>query len=195
MPIKWNIRRMDARREEDLRRQMVALLPRMRRFARNLTGDRERGDDLVQAACERALERLGQFRDGARLDSWLFRIIHTQWIDRVRRRQTREAHARISRPHPRTHAAEDDPSGRLAALMDVRNALTSLQEEQRAAISLVVVEGHTYAEAANILDVPAGTVASRVARARQELVRQLRRERPGNLFTLHAGAGGKDVHS
>jgi RNA polymerase sigma-70 factor (ECF subfamily) len=195
VPIKWNIDRKDARWEEDLRRQMVALLPRMRRFAYNLTGDRERGDDLVQAACERALVRLGQFRDGSRFDSWLFRIIHTQWIDRVRRRQTREAHARTSRPHPRTNTAEDDPSGRLAALMDVRNALTTLQEEQRAAVSLVVVEGHTYAEAANILDVPAGTVASRVARARQELVRQLQGKRPDNLFTLHAGAGAKDTHA
>jgi transposase len=71
---------------------------------------------------------------------------------------------------------------------------TPYSEEQRAAISLVVVEGYTYAEAALILETPAGTVASRVARARREMIRQIRQERPGQIFKVHAG-GGKDSGS
>lgn len=193
--MKWKLSNSNARREEALRRQMVALLPRMRRFAHNLAGDRDRGDDLVQTACERALDRLGQFRDGSRLDSWLFRIIHTRWIDRVRRRKTRDSHAQTFRPHRHLHGLQDGLSGRMALLVDVREALAMLKEEHRAAISLVVIEGYTYAEAANILGVPAGTVASRVARARNELVRQLRGERPGSIFKVHTGAGGKDPRS
>ena len=62
---------------------MVLLLPRRRRLACYLAGDTDSGDELVQAACERALRRLAQFRDGTRLDSWMYRIIHTQWIDRL----------------------------------------------------------------------------------------------------------------
>src|SRR5581483_1127091 len=66
--------------------QLVALLPRLRRFARSLTGSVEEGDDIVQSACERALERAGQCEPGSRLDSWMYRIVQTVWIDRVRRK-------------------------------------------------------------------------------------------------------------
>lgn len=192
--MKWPLKTNDTRREERLRQQMAALLPRLRRFAGNLAGDADRGDDLVQVACERALGRLDQFRDGSRLDSWLYRIIHTQWIDRLRRRQTRETHIRNHQPAPGENGETGRPAGHIEALLDVRKALHALSEEQRAAISLVVVEGYTYAEAAVILETPAGTVASRVARARREMVRHIRHERPGKIFKVHAG-GGKDTGS
>ena len=68
-------------RHETLRRQLVGLLPRMRRFARSLAGDPSRADDLLQAACERALGRLDQVQEGTRIESWLYRIIYTQWVD------------------------------------------------------------------------------------------------------------------
>lgn len=70
--------------EEDVRQEMIALLPRMRRFAYSLTGSMDEADDRVQGACERALGRLDQYERGTRLDSWLVRIIQTTWIDRVR---------------------------------------------------------------------------------------------------------------
>ncbi|MBM3573809.1 MAG: RNA polymerase sigma factor, partial [Alphaproteobacteria bacterium] len=65
----------------EFRRDLVALIPRLRRFARGLTGAAADADDLVQAACERALARHGQWTPGTRLDSWVFRIVHTVWLD------------------------------------------------------------------------------------------------------------------
>lgn len=161
-------------RDESLRRQMVGLLPRLRRFARSLAKDPSRADDLVQAACERALGRLAQVQEGTRLDSWLYRIIYTQWVDRLRRMRTRAAHLEIasnqcSLPEDLTELN----CTRLAAAVDLRKAFGSLPEDHRAAMMLVCVEGYTYAEAAQVLEVPAGTVASRVARARGVLVRLL----------------------
>ena len=180
------------RRDRALRRQMV-LLPRLRRLACNQTGDNDRGDELVQAACERALKRLTQFRDGSRLASWMYRIIHTQWIDRLRRRKTRESHAQNRHGHQTPGRIARLPARPVKAMVDVRRAMAVLPAEQRAAISLVVVEGDTYAEAADILKIPAGTVASRVARARRELSRQLKTVRPGDPLRVIEGAGGKDM--
>ncbi len=191
----WKRSQDHAQRENVLRQQMVMLLPRMRRFACNLAGDTDRGDELVQMACERALKRLAQFRDGTRLDSWMYRIIHTQWIDRLRRRKTRDAHARNSQAAHLKGRVADYPSRRVETLVDIRDAMATLPPEHRAAISLVVVEGYTYAEAAAILETPAGTVASRVARARQELSRRLRSDHLRSHFKVHDGARGKDTRS
>jgi RNA polymerase sigma-70 factor (ECF subfamily) len=69
--------------------QLVAVLPRLRRFARGLTGSAVEADDLVQAACERALARTHQFQAGTRFDSWMFRIVQTVWIDQLRARDSR----------------------------------------------------------------------------------------------------------
>ena len=71
---------------DDIRRRIVEFLPRLRRFAYALTGDLDRGDDLVQETCARALSRLDQLQPGTRLDSWMFRIAQTQWFDRIRAR-------------------------------------------------------------------------------------------------------------
>ncbi len=161
-------------RDESLRRQMVGLLPRLRRFARSLAKDPSRADDLVQAACERALERLAQVQEGTRLDSWLYRIIYTQWVDRLRKMKTRAAHLKVVSSQC---SLPEDPAeqscSRLAAAVDLRTAFSSLPEDHRAAMMLVCIEGYTYAEAAQVLEVPAGTVASRVARAREVLARIL----------------------
>src|SRR3984957_10540938 len=70
--------------------QLIAVLPRLRRFARGLTGSATEADDLVQAACERALARVHQFQEGTRFDSWMFRIVQTIWIDQLRSRNTRK---------------------------------------------------------------------------------------------------------
>ena len=158
-------------REEALRQQMVGLLPRIRRFAWGLTKDPDRADDLVQEACERALERLHQFADRSRLDSWLYRIVYTRWIDRLRRSKTRSAHLSLMEKE-----AVEDSTGNTSGierLVDVRDALAALPQEHRAAVLLVGVEGHSYAEAAAVMDVPVGTVASRVARGRSMLAEML----------------------
>src|SRR6266481_5511475 len=70
--------------------QLIAVLPRLRRFARGLTGSASDADDLVQAACERALARMHQFQEGTRFDSWMFRIVQTIWIDQLRSRDVRK---------------------------------------------------------------------------------------------------------
>ncbi len=153
--------------------QLVALLPRLRRFARGLTHGSEEGDDLVQAACERALARRDQFEPGTRLDSWMYRIVQNLWLD-SRRRGKNEAIA-IDPVDLAEHAA---PAGNNAAedglyLAQVREAIAQLPEDQRAVLMLVSVEGVAYKDAAEILGLPLGTVMSRLSRARVALGRIL----------------------
>jgi RNA polymerase sigma-70 factor (ECF subfamily) len=148
---------------------MVAILPKLRRFAWALAGSRDAGDDLVQAACERALSRLDQFQPGTRLDSWMYRIVQTIWLDRGRRQRTRGAEI-----DPDLVALSDGGLGARQAedrltLARVREAVAKLPEEQRAVLALVAIEGLSYREAAETLDIPVGTVMSRLARARAKL--------------------------
>jgi RNA polymerase sigma-70 factor (ECF subfamily) len=160
-------------RDDILRNQMVGLLPRLRRFALTLARDPDRADDLVQAACERALTRFDQLREGTRLDSWLYRIIYTQWIDKLRRKKTRSAKLILLTNESGSMNPGTDAGNSLDTALDLQNALSTLPEEHQAALILVSVEGYSYAEAATVLEVPAGTVASRVARARKMLGRIL----------------------
>lgn len=159
---------------QDIRQQMVALLPRLRRFAYSLTGSLDDADDVVQAACERALTRLDQFEPGTRLDSWMMRIVQTTWIDRaryLRRRPTvsdpeaMEAVGYDARIHEQTEARAD--------LAVVRDRIAELPEEQRVVLALILVDGMSYLEAAEALDVPVGTVMSRLFRARKRLMEAL----------------------
>ena len=156
-------------REEALRQELVSLLPRFRRFARSLARDPDSADDIVQAACQRALERLDQVREGTRLDSWIYRIIYTRWIDKLRRGKTRTANLQIMTNEDDSTTADGRYGTDLTAALDMKKALASLPAEHHAAITLVSVEGYSYKEAASVLDVPVGTVASRVARGRTML--------------------------
>jgi RNA polymerase sigma-70 factor (ECF subfamily) len=165
-------------REEALRNQMKGLLPRLRRFARSLAKDSDRADDLVQAACERALNRLSQVREGKRLDSWLYRIIYTQWIDNLRRRKTRTTRLMLISDENKSDTPGMNSNENIDHALDLHNALNALPQEHHAAIMLICVEGYSYTEAAAVLEVPAGTVASRVARARAMLGKLLFNESP-----------------
>lgn len=152
--------------------QLVALLPRLRRYARGLTGSATEADDLVQAGCERALVRSHQFQEGTRLDSWMFRIMQTIWIDQIRSRKVRKEDPEIEDDRLGT----DEPVRRAEArlsLEEVRRAVSHLPEEQRSALMLVTVEGLSYKEAAEVCKVPIGTIMSRLARARTSLQDQL----------------------
>ena len=169
----WHQQKLSRQREEALRDQIVGLLPRLRRFATSLAKDLDRADDLVQAACERALNRLDQLREGSRLDSWLYRIIYTQWIDKVRRRQIRSEKLLVLGRDNESRSVQTESDSRLNASLDIQHALQRLPEEHRAAVMLVCVEGYSYTEAAGVLNVPPGTVASRVSRARAMMSRRL----------------------
>lgn len=152
----------------DFRDELVAQLPRLRRFAYGLTGQREDADDLVQAACERALERRDQYEIGTRLDSWMFRIIQNLWYDTLRRRQRVETVDVDTIAPVADHHAHRLPEIR-SELEQVSAALAQLRPEHRELIMLVCVEHLTYQEASDLLNLPLGTVMSRLARARLHL--------------------------
>lgn len=150
----------------DLRNQIAALLPRLRRFGRTLARHREDADDLVQIALERALTHTDQWRAGTRLDSWLFRIMQNAWIDETR--------ARSRRDQTFVDEAEGETVGVSSSdaqidAIAVRRAVAQLGDEQRAVVGLVLVEGLPYKEAAEVLGIPVGTLTSRLARAREAL--------------------------
>ena len=144
----------------------VTLLPRLRRFARNLTRNPHDADDVVQIAVERALTRLDQWRRGARLDSWMFTIVRNAWIDELR---SRGRHGKVFLAAEAGENIGTDSMARETELLSVQSAMARLPEDQREAVSLVLVEGLPYKEAAEVLDVPIGTLTSRLARGREAL--------------------------
>jgi RNA polymerase sigma-70 factor (ECF subfamily) len=146
--------------------QLIALLPRLRRFARTLARNPHDADDLVQLAIERALKRLDQWQPGTRLDSWMYGIIKNAWIDEVRARQRRD---RVLAPEELGEHVADAASEAHIDRLSLEAALAQLPEEQRLVVALVLVEGLAYKEAAAVLEVPIGTVTSRLARGREAL--------------------------
>jgi RNA polymerase sigma-70 factor (ECF subfamily) len=157
-----------------LANELAALLPRMRRFARSLTFHREDADDLVQVAMERALGHSEQYQEGSRLDSWLFRIIRNAWIDEVRSRVRRD---HLFVPEEEGEHVGDDSAEAQQQRMAVQKAMSLLSDEHRIVVALVLVDGLPYKEAAEVLDIPIGTLTSRLARAREALQKLLLDER------------------
>jgi RNA polymerase sigma-70 factor, ECF subfamily len=151
---------------QTIHEQIVTLLPRLRRFARNLTRNPHDADDVVQIAVERALLRLDQWRRDARLDSWMFKIVRNAWIDELRSRGRR---GKIFLTEEAGHNVGIESIENEATRMSVQAAMARLPEDQRVAVSLVLVEGLPYKEAAEVLEVPIGTLTSRLARGREAL--------------------------
>ena len=157
------------RGDETTHMKMVALLPRLRRFALGMAGCMDQADDLVQATCERAIRSLDRFVPGTRLDSWMFKIMQNLHLNAQRDRASRaQALAREKGNIEVRLDGERAMEARLT-LASAQDALASIDAEQRAALLLVAIEGFSYQEAATILDVPVGTVTSRLARARARL--------------------------
>lgn len=145
---------------------IIALLPRLRRFARAVTRNREDADDLVQVTLERAWLHRGQWVAGSRLDSWLFRILKNAWIDEVRGRVRRQ---RLFAPEEDGEQVGDASSEAQLQRLAVQKAVSLLNEDQRLAVALVLVDGLPYKEAAEVLEIPIGTLMSRLARGRAAL--------------------------
>lgn len=158
----------------EIRTEMIALLPRLRAFARSLTGKADQADDLVQMTVEKALRNLDGYMPGTRLDSWLFRIMRNAWIDTIRARKETQA---LDDDTAETLMGEDGRTTTEARLhlADVQRAMAALPEEQRAVLMLVCVEGMRYREVAEALEIPEGTVMSRLSRARLGLSQLLSR--------------------
>jgi RNA polymerase sigma-70 factor (ECF subfamily) len=146
--------------------QIAELLPRLRRFARSVTFNREDADDLVQVAVERALNRGDQWQAGTRLDSWIFRIMKNAWIDEVRSRIRRDS---VFAPEEEGEHVGDDFAEAHQQRMAIQKAMSMLSDDHRIVIGLVLVDGLPYKEAADILEIPMGTLTSRLARAREAL--------------------------
>lgn len=158
---------------------LIALIPRLRRFGYALTGSQDDGDDITQIALERALNKLDQWRPGTRLDSWVFRIAHNAWIDEVRARKRRGVSVELDDANEITG---EDGRAFTAARMDlaqVRAVIATLPEDQRAVLALVAIEGLSYQEAAEALQTPIGTVMSRLARARMAVAKRMERPASG----------------
>lgn len=158
------------------RRELLEILPRLRRFALSLTGNAADGDDLLQATVERLLDR--GLPVEAELMPWSIKVCRNIWIDEVRARKVRRrAGEALAYTENTVVSGESDMLTELT-LREVQGALAMLPEEQRAVLELVVVEGHSYREAAEMLDTPVGTVMSRLARARAALVERCRQPAP-----------------
>lgn len=152
----------------ELKRGIAQLLPRLRRFGAALAGSKDEGDDVVQAAIERALTKAEQWQPGTRLDSWLFKIMQNYWRDEVRKRKNNDKVRTLN------GAAATSVDGRqvtetLLMLAKTRERFARLSEEHRLALALVVVDGRSYQEAAEQLEIPIGTLMSRLSRAREAL--------------------------
>jgi RNA polymerase sigma-70 factor (ECF subfamily) len=159
-------------------REIVDLLPRLRRLARALTRDTADADDLVQVTVERALARLSQWRPGTRLDSWMFRIMKNAWIDESRARSRRSA---VLAPEEAGERVGDEGAAVVEARLaagEVERAMAELPDEQRLAVALVLVDGLSYREAAEVMEVPPGTLTSRLVRGRQALLAKLGEDAP-----------------
>ncbi|GFE49064.1 DNA-directed RNA polymerase sigma-70 factor [Roseobacter cerasinus] len=156
----------------DLKREMIALLPRLRRFAQTLTRSAPEADDLVQDACLRALSRASLWDPAQPLDRWLFRITRNLWINEVRKRQVRMGSGHIPAEDSVELVTTETGEARVAA-RQLQGKIEQLPSDLATTLLVVSVEGYSYAEAAELLDVPVGTVMSRMYRARKTLARKI----------------------
>ncbi|MGE5129246.1 MAG: sigma-70 family RNA polymerase sigma factor [Sphingomonadaceae bacterium] len=146
------------------RRAIVELIPRLRRYARALAGDRAAADDLVQDTLERAWVKFHLYRDGTDLRAWLFTVMHNVHVNRVRS-------ARVADPldDETPEMAQRGAQGDALVLRDLDRAIVRLPDEQREVLLLVALEDMSYDEVARVLGIPIGTVMSRLSRAREKL--------------------------
>jgi RNA polymerase sigma-70 factor (ECF subfamily) len=167
---------------KDMLVQVEPLIPALRRYARALVRDRAAADDLVQDCLERAVSRWHQRRDGS-VRAWLFTILHNLAVSQFRQATSRGRHMPIDDAGEQelVSAAAQEHS---VIYQDVLNKLAKLPEEQRAVLLLVAVEDLSYADAAAVLNIPIGTVMSRLSRARERLLQEMDGVAPANVVAL-----------
>ncbi len=158
---------------EQWRDDIIALLPRLRRFSFALTGSAFDADDLLQATIEKALLKYDQFKQGTDLDKWMFRMCKNLWIDEWRSRRVRGPSV-----DPMDYKSELRIDGEnmiinKLSMSEVSKAMNELRDEQRMVLALIAIEGYSYKEVSKLLDIPIGTVMSRLARARKALMELL----------------------
>jgi RNA polymerase sigma-70 factor (ECF subfamily) len=147
------------------RHSITEHIPRLRRYARALVGDRYVADDLVQDTLERAWNKYYLWRPGSDLRAWLFTIMHNVFVNQARRRRYESEELTDETPAAAVRATQGDQ----LELRDVDRVLSSISPEQREVVLLVAVEQLTYDEVSRVLDVPIGTVMSRLSRGRERM--------------------------
>ena len=152
--------------------QTLAHIPALRRYARLLTGDASKADDLVQDTLERACVKWSLWKPGSALRGWLLSLMHNLYMNQLRDWRHDDGHAALDDVPEPAH----EPMSRAGERLDLEQALVALPPGMREILLLVTVEEYTYAEAAAILGVPVGTVMSRLHRARERL-RELMNDR------------------
>ncbi|MBP2233713.1 RNA polymerase sigma-70 factor (ECF subfamily) [Sinorhizobium kostiense] len=157
---------------KDFRRDLVGLLPKLRRFALTLTRDAKDADDLVQEACERAITRSQLWNGEGRLEGWVYAMTRNLWVDEVRKRKVCGGGSMVDIFDEDELSAE--PSRERAVYANqLQKMILSMPEGLASAFLLVNVDGYSYREAADILGIPAGTVMSRLSTARLRLAAML----------------------
>jgi RNA polymerase sigma-70 factor (ECF subfamily) len=144
--------------------RLVELIPRLRRYARALVGDRSTADDLVQDTLERAWAKLHLYRRGTDLRAWLFTVMHNVHVNRVRASRVTDT---LEDEMP--ELAQRPPQGDALLVRDLDRGISRLPAEQRSVLLLVTLEEMSYEQVARTLGIPIGTVMSRLSRAREKL--------------------------
>jgi RNA polymerase sigma-70 factor (ECF subfamily) len=145
---------------------MNAVFPRLWRYCMSITGQRDWADDLAQATCLRAIEQADKFEAGTHLDRWMFRMAQRVWLNELRSRKVRIGKGVV--PVEDVDLRDDKPDSETNIFArDVLSQVNALPVGQRQSVLLVYVEGFSYKEAADIMEIPIGTVMSRLAAARR----------------------------
>lgn len=155
--------------QDESAQRIIACIPRLRRYARALIGERAAADDLVQDTIERGWSRISSWRPSTDMRAWLFSIMHNLHIDQLRRPSITTVELDDETPMPSIHAPQADRM----QLRDMESALKTLPAEQREILLLVALEEMTYEEVSTTLGIPVGTVMSRLSRARERLRAQM----------------------
>lgn len=181
---------MDSRLQLEAAQQLVQLYPRLRRFAIGLSGSVSDGEDLLHAACERALEHVHQWQPGSRFDSWMYRIIQNLRINRLRSERLRgDGLEPVDAERQKGGDLTQELESQLT-LDSVRVFMDRLPVDQRAVMLLICVEGMSYADAASTLGLPVGTVTSRLGRGRRALREFVEQTQPATTgHSREAGHG------
>jgi RNA polymerase sigma-70 factor (ECF subfamily) len=161
----------------DFARLLEAEIPRLRRYARALTRDAVRADDLVQSCLVRAVAKKHLWQVGTDLRAWLFTILHNQHVNDVRRAVREGVSVSVEDVAPMLTIQSNAAAS--LQLRDLERAIAALPEEQRQVILLVGLEGMRYEDVATILDIPIGTVRSRLSRGREMLRRLMEMKEDG----------------
>ncbi len=166
------LQQRDVMTPDQFKTEMIGLLPRLRRFALSLTRSGPDADDLLQDACTNALQKWQQYDPAQPFDRWMFRVIRNLWVSEIRKRNVRMGEGQIDAQE--THELQSPGSAEeTLTAKQVRRKVADLDQDLAQPLMLVCAEGYSYKEAAELLNIPIGTVMSRIHRARKLLVSNL----------------------